>query len=369
MQMKNTIMVAALLVTIIFFCLGCMSTEATEPQNNIQMNVETENVTENANSSLGVPKVPRQNLIVYSTPAKYSYQDLVSDIQQLQNLYGNIVQVSSLCTTLDGREVFDVTVGTGDNHILIFGAMHAREYITIQIVMRQLCDAIDAMNGYGGTYQGISTAELLQDVTIHFVPNSNPDGVAISQFGLSSINSDSIRQKVSAMGGDFEQWKANANGVDLNRNFDADWQNYHGSQYPSSERYKGIYPGIELESAALIKLVKDYNVKRTISYHSCGEVIYWYYKQQGAVFEESKRFAQRISGETGYYLDADYTALDPAGFKDWAVYKLGIPSLTIETGAENGASIVAPVPISRFNNIWQRNKNVVYATIYNLKYE
>ena len=85
--------------------------------------------------------------------------------------------------------------------------------------------------------------------------------------------------------------------------------------------------------------------------------------------EESKKFAQKISSETGYYLDSDYTAVDAAGFKDWAVYKMGIPSITIETGAENGASVVGVVPISRFNNIWQRNKNVVYATVYNLKYE
>ena len=355
---RNKFVVAAFLVAIIFFITACSSEGSTEPAKNFPAEIPT------------AEKNSRPNLIIYSTPAKYSYLDLVSDIQQLQNFYGNIIQVSSLCTTSDGREVFDIVVGSGDNQILIFGAMHAREYITIQIVMRQLCETIDVINGAGGSYNGIDLKTLLEDATIHFVPNSNPDGVAISQFGLSGLKNENVRNKVASMlNGDFEQWKANANGVDLNRNFDADWQNYYGAQYPGSERYKGKFPGSEPESAALIRLMKDYQIKRSISYHSCGDVIYWYYKQQGAVLEESKKFAQRISNETGYYLDADYTALDPAGFKDWAVYKLGVPSITIETGAENGASIVAPVPISRFNNIWQRNKNVVYATIYNLKYE
>ena len=359
--MKNLIMVAAFLVTIIFFIIGCTSEGATEPQNKIPATVAEVSA---------VKKIPRQDLIVYSTPEKYSYENFLHDVKILENNYPAQVKVIELCTTLDGRKVLDIVVGNGDKNILIFGAMHAREYITTQIVMRQLCETIDAANGYGENYQGISTAELLQNVTIHFVPNSNPDGVAISQFGLSALTNENLRRNVAAMiNGDFEEWKANANGVDLNRNFDADWQNYYGAQYPGSERYKGTFPGSEIESAALIELTKKYNFKRTISYHSCGEVIYWYYKQQGAILSESKKFAQRISNETGYYLDADYTALDPAGYKDWAVYKLGIPSLTIETGAENGASIVAPVPISRFNNIWQRNKNVVYATIYNLQYE
>lgn len=357
-MIKNNFMVAILLVTIIFFVTACSSEGSTEPVKNF----ETEKpVPVNA---------PNQELILYSTPAKYSYENFLHDVKILCDKYPAQVQAVPLCTTIDGREVLDLVVGNGDKHILIFGAMHAREYITTQIVMRQVCDALEVLNGNGGNYNGVDKKTLLEGVTIHFVPLSNPDGVQISQFGLNGLTNENIRNKVAAMGnGDFEQWKANANGVDLNRNFDADWQSFYGSQYPSSERYKGTYPGSEPESAALINLVNDYNVERTISYHSCGDVVYWYYKQQGAVLEESKRFAKRISDETGYYLDADYTALDPAGFKDWAVYKLGIPSITIETGAENGASIAVPVPINRFNNIWQRNKNVVYATIYNLKYE
>ena len=81
---------------------------------------------------------------------------------------------------------------------------------------------------------------------------------------------------------------------------------------------------------------------------------------------ESKHFADLMSEETGYPLDGDYTAVDAAGYKDWAVYKMGVPAITIETGAESGRSIINPVPISRFYDIWARNKDVVYATAYDL---
>lgn len=154
----------------------------------------------------------------------------------------------------------------------------------------------------------------------------------------------------------------------MNRNFDAGWYEFAGSPAPSSERYKGTYPGSEPEAAALIRLTQDYQLKRAISYHTCGALIYWYYKQSGSVLEESKKFAQAISRTTGYYLDDDYTAIDAAGYKDWAVYKLGVPSITIECGAESG-DYVNPVPQYRFNEIWARNKDVVLATAYNLKFE
>lgn len=348
----------AVMFAAIFFCMGCTSENATKAEMIPQENYRPE-----------APQIPRQELIVYSSPEKYSYEDFLHDVEILRDRYSSQIRVDKLCDTLDGRGVYDIVLGdpNGENQILIFGAMHAREYITTQVVMRQLCESLDALNG-GGTYRGIPVAELFQGLTIHFVPNSNPDGVAISQFGLSALKNDSVRSRVAAMNdGDLEQWKANANGVDLNRNFDADWAEFYGSPAPSPDRYKGTSPGSEPESAALIRLTQDCHIKRAISYHTCGAVIYWYYKQSGQVLDESKKFAEDISAATNYYLDDDYTALDPAGYKDWAVYKLGIPSITIEVGAENG-DVTSPVPQSRFNGIWERNKNVVYATAYNLKF-
>lgn len=362
---------AAMAVGAILFS-GCGETKAENPDTEkpVAENLQVEDKQIPAEKNIPAPrKLADENLIIYSTPAKYSYDNLVSDLETIQKICPQ-VQVQTLAETIDGRKIFDVVVGdsNSDRQVLIFGAMHAREYITTQIVMRQLCDAIDAANGFGGSYKGVAAQELLQDVTIHFVPMSNPDGVSISQFGLDGVKNPELRAKVSAMSSNLTEWKANAAGVDLNRNFDAGWQEFRGSLSPSSERYKGAFPGSEPEAAALINLVQNYPVKRTISYHTCGALIYWFYKQSGAVYAESEKFANAISRETGYYLDQDYTAIDAAGFKDWAVYKENIPSLTIETGAETGG-VVGVVPIGRFPEMWNRNKNVVYATLYNLKFE
>ena len=370
--MRNLFFVIFMSVTILV--AGCTESDAEENLQVEDKKISAEKIQPaekvEVEKNISTPKkLADENLIIYSTPEKYSYDNLVSDIEKIKILCPQ-VQVKVLNETLDGRKIFDIVVGdlNCDKQILIFGAMHAREYITTQIVMRQLCNAIDAVNGFGENYNNISTAELLQGVTIHFVPMSNPDGVSISQFGLQGVKNSELRAKVSAMSNNLTEWKANAAGVDLNRNFDAGWQEFGGSPRPSSERFKGAFSGSEPESAALINLINQYPIKRTISYHTCGALIYWYYKQSGNVLTESKKFANTISRETGYYLDSDYTAVDAAGFKDWAVYKKNIPSLTIETGAETGG-VVGVVPISRFPEMWNRNKNVVYATIYNLKFE
>ena len=365
--MRRMNIIAGLLLTVAVIA-GCAQAKP-EPTPSVTKPVVTAAPTQEPHVT---PNLSEQELIINLTPHKYTYEDMEYDISELEKLCGDEISVSSLCDTPDGRKLYDIVVGDpqGENQILIFGAMHAREYITTQVVMRQLCDCIDAVNGYGGEYNGIPLTELLNGTTIHFIPMSNPDGVTISQLGLDGIQTEAVKNNLFNIGlGNYEQWKSNANGVDLNRNFDAGWQEFVGSGAPSSDRYKGTAPGSEPEAAALIKLTQDCNMQRTISYHTCGALIYWYYKQEGAVLDESRTFAQRISNETGYPLDSDYTAVDAAGYKDWAVYKMGIPSLTIEVGNEDGGGIINPVPIEHFDSIWNRNKNVVYATVYNLKYE
>ena len=109
-------------------------------------------------------------------------------------------------------------------------------------------------------------------------------------------------------------------------------------------------------------MTEKYPFKRTISYHTQGEVIYWYFGQEGEFRTQTEEFAKLISSETGYVLDENYTALDPAGYKDWALDKLNIPSVTIEVGKG-----VNPVEHSQIDSIWEKNQNVWYAALYNIR--
>ncbi len=313
-------------------------------------------------------------LIIKQAPEIYTYIDLEDDISILQKKYNNIIQVTKICETFDERSVYDIVIGDLDseNHILIMGAMHAREYITTQIVMRQLCNCLENLTGEKtDEYNGEYVTELMDNVAIHFIPMVNPDGVSISQFGIEGLKTQTAKDRVTAISEkldftDYEQWKSNAEGTDINRNFDAGWEEYNDNVgEPAPDYYKGINPGSSAEADGIIRLTENYSFKRTISYHTKGNLIYWYYKQTGETLEQSEKFAQAISDVTGYYLDGDYTTVDAAGYKDWAVYKKGIPSITIEVG---GSAPDNPVPYEYFPTIWNENKDVVWTTLYDLKY-
>lgn len=313
----------------LILCGGCIA----EGVHQYELSQEVMNETNPALPRAG--QNSNRDVIVYSSPEIYSYEDFLHDMKFICDAHPAQIQAVKLCDTVDGRGVYDIIFGdaNGANQVLIFGAISGREYITVQVVMRQLCEILDAANG---TYRDKTAAELLQDVTIHFVPNANPDGVAISQFGLLGVNDTALRRNVAGTsGGNTEQWTANARGIDLNKNF--------ADSTP------------EPEVAALIRLTQDYHIKRAISYRTCGAKIHC------GGSDDSKRFAAEISNATDYPLD---DSVD--GYAAWAVEKLGVPALTVEVGAENGGG-VNPVPQYRFDGIWARNKDVVCATAAALK--
>ena len=138
--MKKFIFASMLVGAILFSGCGETKPENPDAEKPVAENIQVEDKQIPAEKSFPAPrKLAEENLIIYSTPAKYSYDNLVADIETIQKICPQ-VQVQTLTETLDGRKIFDVVVGdlNNDRQILIFGAMHAREYITTQIVMRQL---------------------------------------------------------------------------------------------------------------------------------------------------------------------------------------------------------------------------------------
>ena len=319
-----------------------------------------------------VPNVIEEDLIVLQNPEMYTYENMVHDLETLPLLYGEVVSLDSLGQTMDGREIYHLVIGNKDAEvkILINGSIHAREYMTSQLVMKQTAVFLKNLAA-GCTYADQTYDELLQNVAIHVVPMINPDGVSISQFGMDGILTEAVKERVreiaaldgsAAEGNYLTRWKANGNGVDINRNFDALWESYAGPSHPSCDHYKGESVGCEPESAALIQLTETEMFDRTISYHTQGSVIYWYFAQEGELYDETLDFANCISNITGYPTDANYEYLDPAGYKDWGICKLGIAGLTVEVGRET-----SPVPASQFADIWAKNQYVWEQTILNAK--
>ena len=251
----------------------------------------------------------------------YDYSALEADLSALEGR--KLLTVESLSTTADGRNVYVIRYGqeTARHHMLIQCAMHAREIMTARLggdlLMMLLADY----------------PEGIPDVCVHIVPIDNPDGQAIALYGPSRIRDAALRASVEGWlgGGRFSDWKANARGVDINRNFDSGWDALTG-RTPGSMRYRGEAPHSEAESLALVNYVDRYAFDCTISIHSFGSVIYWL-GATGELEQRTRSLADAASEATGYPLAKSESSVEKGGFKDWALEAAGIPSLTLEIGA------------------------------------
>ena len=295
---------------------------------------------------------------------KYTYDQMSQDIQELASRYSSLMKVNTIGTTLDGRNLYEVVVGNinAEKHVLIHGGIHAREYMTPLLIMKQLEYGLAF---YGtASYEGRLLSDLFNKTAIHYVPMVNPDGVTISQSGIVGIRSEELRRTIqqcyqndlaqgrtsAALERYLNYWKANGRGVDLNQNFPADWDEVTSTDMPSYATYKGAAPLSEPESQALANLIQSRNWTATISYHSMGNIIYWDYPGN-TVSAQSQELANAVSAKTGYRLAG---SSGHGGFKDWLQIKENpIPSLTIEVG-----SVSCPMPVTEFTDVWNKNQEV-----------
>lgn len=280
---------------------------------------------------------------------RYAYEDMETELRNLLYQYQGEVWLDSLGKSFDDREIYRIIAGkkNAEKKLLFTGAIHGREYITAKLLAKQTEYFLQNIcKDRGEAF----------DVEIQVIPMVNPDGVALCHSGIEGIRKKELKEKLLEIREKeaFVRWKSNARGVDLNRNFDAFWKEYScEKQKPSSEKYKGAYPESEVETRLLTQLTRKEKFQATVSYHSSGEVIYWDFGQQGKLREDTKRLAKIIGDTTGYGLIEGWDKADPAGYKDWALLEMEIPSVTIEIGKGD-----SPLFEDEFPEIWEKNKNV-----------
>ena len=234
-----------------------------------------------------------------------------------------------------GRNIYAVKIGYGRPMGIVQYAIHGREYITARLAETHAALGIDMGSCW-------------------LIPLTNPDGALLSSRGISSVIDKKQQERLIALNAnskDFSLWKANARGVDLNVNFDADWGcGTKNVRSAGAENYIGSHPFSERETAALrdftLRLKPDY----TLSYHTKGEEIYWRFHQSTRTCLRDKTLAGVISQATGYPLcEAQGSA---GGYKDWCIQRLGIPAFTVEVGAD---TLAHPIREEGLENILLKN--------------
>jgi hypothetical protein len=196
--------------------------------------------------------------------------------------------------SFDGRPLLAYKFGTGSSARTIIGGIHGGyEWNTVALVSEML------------EYLQDHPALVPDGVTLYVIPCANPDGYAA--------------------GTDRERGRTNGNGVDLNRNWEYQWQPTatHG-HYPVKA---GSHAFSEPETAALRDLILERNVEAAIFYHSALErVFYGAQRDRSATYE----LACAVSEATDYPIAADVPGQITTGNAiDWMSAQ-GIAGIEVE---------------------------------------
>ena len=302
--------------------------------------------------------------IVNTSHQKYTYTEMSADISLLKRTYSRYVSVRTIGNSCDNRKLYDVVIGnTGSGRsIIVIGALHAREYMTAQLCMAQIEDYLKNHNNKNASE---ATAGVLNKIAIHYIPMANPDGVTISQFGMSGIRNSTLRKalrKMKVVGGT-KYWKSNARGVDLNKNFNYNYIAKYGGKR-GSDGYTGESVNSEPETRAITafleKMKNSGTLKGLINYHATGSILFG--EAKGSVKHVVTKMYNLAKKITGYADSSSYEEninehskkKNIGNLREYAMYKKEIPSITLEIGKK-----ACPLSANEFPSIWQKNKSLV----------
>ena len=168
-----------------------------------------------------------------------------------------------------GRGIFSFSIGNMKKASLLAGGFHGTDSMSSLLLMlftERLCHCVK----YGTQMCGADIKRALSQVGITIIPCLNPDGreIAVKGFG-SAKRMRNYLSDISPEG--YGKWRANAFGVDIDRNFSRGWSECRQEEYetykavPSASGYCGERAESEAETKALTRLCRMRSFTRSMS--------------------------------------------------------------------------------------------------------
>jgi hypothetical protein len=196
--------------------------------------------------------------------------ELETFLNQVVLDHSGITRLEALGTTHEGRTIWGLMISDNaamdedEPTILFSGTHHAREVMTVEVVM----DIIDHLTDNYGVVQAIT--DRVDAYQIWCVPIVNPDGV-----NRVFVTDDFWRKNLRDNDG--SGTITSNDGVDLNRNYEWGWgyQCQGSSGSISSPTYRGPHEGSEPETQAMVTLGRRIRPVFDVEYHSYGEDVFY----------------------------------------------------------------------------------------------
>ncbi len=223
-----------------------------------------------------------------------------------------LVSKTTIGTSVSGRNIEAYSFGNGDKHLVFVGGIHGGyEWNSVALAYT----FIDYLNEHPET--------IPRSLTVVVVPSANPDGLyKVTKKEGRFLEADVATDELVLASGRF-----NARDVDLNRNFDCDWQ--PKSVWRNKTVSAGSAPFSEPETLALKNFLLSIKPVAAVFWHS----------QAGGVYAsrcgsdplpETLKIMDLYALTSKYKAVKTFDAYTTTGAADDWLASVGIPAVTVE---------------------------------------
>ena len=215
-------------------------------------------------------------------------------------------------TSVEGRKIESYAYGSGEKRIVFVGGVHGGYEWNSVLLAYRFMDYLDS-----------NPEATPKNLSVTVMPSLNPDGVfkVTGKEGRFTVADVSTDKKI------LETGRFNANGVDLNRNFDCKWQ--PKGTWKSKTVSAGTVAFSEPEARALQSFVLENNPTAVIFWHSQANAVYASECEAG-ILPETLDIMNAYAQSSGYPAVKSFDAYAVTGDSEGWLASIGIPAITVE---------------------------------------